>query len=200
METIDYLEGQLSQEHQLRQSADSYLLELQQSRQKAVSSVSSIFESQRDIDKHCTAVRYTLTHTALLSGTHSHTLHCRVVHTHTHCTAVRYTLTHTALPSGTHSLTHTALPSGTHSLTHTALPSGTHSHTLHCRQVHTHTHCTAVRYTLTHTALPSGTHSLTHTALPSGTHSHCTAIRYTLTLHCRQVHTQVHRTAVSHTH
>ena len=57
VERMEQLESQLSQEHSLRSAADNYLLELQQSRQKAVSSLTGLRDGQKDISTHCYAVK-----------------------------------------------------------------------------------------------------------------------------------------------
>lgn len=57
MEMVDMLESQLSQEHSLRSAADKYLLELQQSRQRAASCLSGLRDGQKDIAAHCSAVK-----------------------------------------------------------------------------------------------------------------------------------------------
>ena len=58
MKNIEKLEEQLRKEHQLRKTADIFLLELQTSRQEAVARVSAMRDMQRDISKHCKAVKY----------------------------------------------------------------------------------------------------------------------------------------------
>lgn len=55
--TIATLEEQLGREHQLRKTADSFLLDLQTSRREAVNRVSAMLDMQRDIAKHCKAVK-----------------------------------------------------------------------------------------------------------------------------------------------
>ena len=57
MERVEQLESQLNQEHSLRRAADSYLLELQQSRQRAASCLSGLRDGQSDIAAHCNAVK-----------------------------------------------------------------------------------------------------------------------------------------------
>ncbi len=57
METIEQLERQVSQEHELRRTTDSYLLELQQSRQRATQCVSSVRDAQEDVGTHSKAMR-----------------------------------------------------------------------------------------------------------------------------------------------
>ena len=57
LETIEILEKQLSQEHQLRKAADSYLLKLQTTRQHTVGCMDSVKDAQHSINKHCKAVR-----------------------------------------------------------------------------------------------------------------------------------------------
>ena len=57
MERVELLEKQLSQEHSLRSAADNYLLELQQSRQKAASCLAGLRDGQKDIATHCKAVK-----------------------------------------------------------------------------------------------------------------------------------------------
>ncbi len=54
---IDKLEEQVGKEHQLRKTADIFLLNLQSSRQEAVRSVSVMKDLHRDISKHKTAVK-----------------------------------------------------------------------------------------------------------------------------------------------
>ena len=61
VETIEYLEKQLSQEHQLRKAADSYLLKLQTARQRTVGSLEALKDSQHNVSKHCKSVRYVWT-------------------------------------------------------------------------------------------------------------------------------------------
>ncbi len=51
------LESKLAQEHHLRKTADSFLLDLQSSRQKAVDAAAAVKESQGDVAKHCKAVK-----------------------------------------------------------------------------------------------------------------------------------------------
>ena len=57
LEMIEILEKQLSQEHQLRKTADSYLLKLQTARQHTVGCMDSVKDVQHSINKHCKAVR-----------------------------------------------------------------------------------------------------------------------------------------------
>lgn len=57
METIEQLEAQVSREHELRKTTDSFLLELQQARQRASQCVSSVRDGQADIGTHSKAVR-----------------------------------------------------------------------------------------------------------------------------------------------
>ena len=57
METIEHLQGQLAQEHQLRKTTDSFLLELQTARQRAVGCVRAVKDTQRDIVIHSKSVK-----------------------------------------------------------------------------------------------------------------------------------------------
>ena len=57
MERVEQLESQLNQEHSLRSAADSYLLELQQARQRAASRLTGLRDGQSDIAAHCSAVK-----------------------------------------------------------------------------------------------------------------------------------------------
>ncbi|CAI8024844.1 Ankyrin repeat and SAM domain-containing protein 3 [Geodia barretti] len=59
MERVEQLESQLTQEHSLRSAADSYLLELQQSRQRAASCLAGLRDGQSDTAAHCNAVKTT---------------------------------------------------------------------------------------------------------------------------------------------
>ena len=58
MERVEQLESQLTQEHSLRSAADSYLLELQQSRQRAASCLAGLRDGQSDTAAHCNAVKW----------------------------------------------------------------------------------------------------------------------------------------------
>ena len=57
MDRVEQLEKQVTQEHSLRCAADNYLLELQQSRQRAVASLDGLRDGQSDIATHCNAVK-----------------------------------------------------------------------------------------------------------------------------------------------
>jgi hypothetical protein len=57
LDTIEILEKQLGQEHQLRKAADSYLLKLQTARQHTVGCIDSVKDAQHSVNKHCKAVR-----------------------------------------------------------------------------------------------------------------------------------------------
>ena len=57
IERVEQLEEQLKQEHSLRSAADSYLLELQQAKQRVASCLSGLREGQGDIATHCRAVK-----------------------------------------------------------------------------------------------------------------------------------------------
>ena len=57
IEKVELLEAQLMQEHALRNATDSYLLELQQAKQKAASCLVDLRDGQKDIVAHCRAIR-----------------------------------------------------------------------------------------------------------------------------------------------
>ena len=57
VEKVEMLEAQLMQEHALRNATDSYLLELQQAKQKAASCLVDLRDGQEDIVAHCKAIR-----------------------------------------------------------------------------------------------------------------------------------------------
>ena len=57
LEQIEFLQQQLRQEHELRKSADSYLLEVQLSRQQARECVQGVRDCYGDIAKHTHSVR-----------------------------------------------------------------------------------------------------------------------------------------------
>ncbi len=57
MAKIDYLEEQLKREHQLRETTDGYILDLQTARQEAVGHLSRVKDGQRDITRHLKALK-----------------------------------------------------------------------------------------------------------------------------------------------
>lgn len=57
LDTIDVMEKKLAQEHQLRKTADNFLLDLQTSRQQAVSAAAAVKSCQEDIAKHCKSIK-----------------------------------------------------------------------------------------------------------------------------------------------
>ncbi len=57
LEKIEYLEEQLTKEHQLRKTTDDFILDLQTSRQAAVSHVNRVRGGQRHTSKHFKAVQ-----------------------------------------------------------------------------------------------------------------------------------------------
>ncbi len=57
MDRINYLEEQLAREHQLRETTDGYILDLQTARQEAVTHISKVKDGQRNVTRHLKAVR-----------------------------------------------------------------------------------------------------------------------------------------------
>ena len=57
LEKVEYLEEQLAKENQLRKTTDGYILNLQTSRQEAVSHVNRVRGGQKDTAKHFKAVQ-----------------------------------------------------------------------------------------------------------------------------------------------